>query len=390
MKRIMFVDDETAVLEGLRNVLRPLRSRWSMRFATGGEQALEALAAEPADVVVSDMRMPGMDGLALLGQVKARYPNAARIVLSGYADLSAVAAASAVAHQYLLKPCDVEALRAVIERTCGLQDVLSSESLRRTIGSMGALPSAPRMYAELTRALADPDVEVKQVAAIVKQDVGMSSRVLQFVNSAFYGLAQRITSIESAIVYLGMNTVRHLALTIEVVSSFRGAGLEDFERHAALTARIAKRLVSEGPQADVAFAAGLLHDAGKLVLANRLEGPLAEAARIAAESGRPMHEVEREVIGANHCEVGAYLLGLWALPNALVEAVAFHHQVERLREGPVDPVAAVCAANLLARTVSPGGEEAAPRNPHLLDAMARDRVAGWREIAAREAALVEA
>jgi HD-like signal output (HDOD) protein len=388
MKRILFVDDESAVLEGLRNVLRPLRARWHMRFANGGPEALHALAAEPADVVVSDMRMPGMDGLALLREVKERFPNAARIVLSGYADLSAVAAASAVAHQYLLKPCDVDALRAVIERTCGLHDVLTSESLRRTVGGLGALPSAPRVYGELTRALADPDVDVKRVAAIVKQDVGLSSRVLQFVNSAFYGLAQRITSIESAIVYLGMNTVRHLALTIEVASCFDAGAFEDFERHAVLTARIAKRLVPGGASADVAFAAGLLHDAGKLVLANRMEGAWAEAERCARASGRPIHEVEREVLGANHCEVGAYLLGLWALPHALVEAVAFHHAVERLGDGPVDAVAAVCAANVLAHAVSPGSEPAAAAGVEVLDNLARDHVAGWREIAVREAGRV--
>ncbi|MBK9519135.1 MAG: HDOD domain-containing protein [Anaeromyxobacter sp.] len=391
-RQLLFVDDEPAVLSGLRHALREHRHRWSMRFAQGGAEALAFLAEQPADVVVTDMRMPGMDGLALLAQVKAGWPDAARVVLSGYADLAAVAQASAVAHQYLLKPCDAATLVAVVERAIELQDVLCSEALRRTVGAMGSLPAVPRVYQRLTLALGDPDVEVKQLAGIVQQDLGMATRVLQFVNSAYYGLAHQVASIEGAIVYIGTNTLRHLALTLEVQASFAGAvrsaELARFERHAALTARLARRMVGDPVRGEVAFAAGLLHDAGKLVLLDRLPGAYAEAGRRAAAERRPQIELEREVVGADHAAVGAYLLGLWGLPHAILEAVAFHHDESRLARGGLDTVEAVGAANLLAHAASkdhPAAEEA----PQALARLMAGSQAAWAELADRELARLD-
>jgi HD-like signal output (HDOD) protein len=387
MKRVLFVDDEQAILDGLRNVLRADRRRWRMRFAASGEAALAELQSEPADVVVSDMRMPGMDGVAFLQEVRERFPTAARVVLSGFAELASVAKAAAVAHQYLLKPCDPEVLRALLERTCALQDVLQSDTLRRTIGKLGALPSSPRTYQALTQALEDPDVPIKRLAAIVEGDMGMSSRVLQFVNSAYFGLLQRITGIEAAIAYLGINTVRHLALTLEVSSAFRvddADALADLERHGYLTARIARRLVPQD-RAEAAFAAGLLHDAGKLVLLSRVREGYEEAQRRARDGAAPELEAEREVIGADHAEVGAYLLGLWGLPHSIIEGVAFHHQEAAApSSGALDVCAAVRLANLLAH-------EALGTRPQteLLARMAGDRLAAWREVAVGEARIPE-
>ena len=384
MKRILLVDDEPAILDGLRHVLRPERSRWQMEFAEGGEAALAAMAARPFDVIVTDMRMPGMDGLAVLGHVRRAYPWVARIVLSGYADLASVAQASSVAHQYLLKPCEASVLRNVIERALRLQDLLSNEVLRKAVGQLGTLPSAPRVYHALSAALGQRDVEISKVAAIVKQDVGVVTRVLQFVNSAYFGLSRRVTSVEAAIVCLGLNALRHLALTQEVFQAFPGvsdAAFSELERHAALTARIARRL-STPAEADAAFAAGLLHDAGKLVLMSRASEGFARAVDEARRRESPLFTVEKELLGATHAEVGAYLLGLWDLPHGIVEPVAFHHDAERLATSGCGTVHAVAAADLLAHEVTEGGGAWSAA----LDALpARDRLAEWREIARAEA-----
>jgi len=389
---LLFVDDERPILNGLRNVLHRDRGRWDLRFALGGAEALALLAEHPADVIVTDMRMPELDGLALLRAVQLGWPRAARIVLSGYADLALVAQASAVAHQYLLKPCDPEVLRTVIERALELQALLGSETLQRTIGELGTLPSTPRLFLDLSEALSDPDVSLTRLAAIVEEDVGLSTRVLQFVNSAYYGLARRVTGIEEALVLLGIGTLRHLALTLEVARTFTGGpraplSLEAFERHALLTARIARRIVADQSRAEAAFAAGLLHDCGKLVLMDRLPGPFAEALATSARDGRPLHVVERELLGADHAEVGAYLLGLWGLPHAIVEGVAFHHSEERMTAGSLDTVVAVGAANLLARAA---GDQAAAglaeRERGRLEVLARGHQAAWLELASAEAA----
>jgi HD-like signal output (HDOD) protein/ActR/RegA family two-component response regulator len=326
---VLFVDDDPAVLAGLKTVLRSERHRWTMRFAARGDEALQALAAAPADVVVTDMRMPGMDGLTLLRRVRELYPATARIVLSGYADLGAVAQASAVAHQYLLKPCEAGVLRGVVGRAIELRILLDRPGLREVVGSLGALPTVPGVYHALTAALGDADAGVAGIAAIVNRDVGLAGRVLQFVNSAYFGLARQVTSIESAIVYLGLNTLRHLALTLEVLRAFEDAGaeVERFQRHSILVARIARRLTGDPVAAEAAFAAGLMHDAGKLAIMARLPDTWRDIQARARAAGTGSLQAEREVLGADHAEVGAYLLGLWSLPHVLVEAVAFHHAV---------------------------------------------------------------
>ncbi len=395
-RRLLFVDDDPAVLDGLRNVLRSERGRWDMRFATGAEEALSKLRLEAADVVVTDLRMPGLDGLGLLDEVRRGWPDAARIVLSGHADLPAVAKASSVAHQYLVKPCAAETVKHVVERAIAVQDLLGDDGLRRTVGALGSLPSAPRLYVELTEALGDSDVAVKRLVAIVEEDVGMSSRVLQFANSAYFGLPQQVTSIESAIVFLGVNTLVHLALTLEVFRQFGGpvadrAAFDALERHALLTARIARRLVGDEPLASSAFAAGLLHDSGKLVLMRRLPGPYAEAGDRAARLGIPMCQAETEILGANHAQVGAYLLGLWGLPHAIIEAVAFHHDEARQAAATLDTVAAVAAADFLANAVAgEGRKDVGGTDADQLGRLAMDRSAQWWSLALREAARIAA
>jgi putative nucleotidyltransferase with HDIG domain len=387
MIRVLFVDDEIAILEGLRNVLRGERKRWVMKFAEGGKAALDLLANEAFDVIVTDMRMPGMDGLALLRHVRQSHPRMTRIVLSGYSELGQAAEASVVAHQMLMKPCDADVLRNAIDRALRVQALLSNEALRGLVGGLGTLPSAPRMYQALTVALADPNADVKKLAAIVEQDVGMSSRVLKFANSAYFGFPKRISSIESAIVCLGTNAVRHLALTFEVFSAWGSQGdlpFDQLERHSLLTARIARKMANDRAQAEVAFAAGLLHDAGRMVLMSRGREPFAAAVEEARRRHVPLHVAEASVFGATHAEVGAYLLGLWDLPHNVVEPVALHH-------APVpgqprsDTSAIVALANVLAHEALEWKDGDGEADTERVDLDGVDDVARWRELAHTEA-----
>jgi putative nucleotidyltransferase with HDIG domain len=387
VSRILFVDDEAAILDGLRNVLRAERRRWSMSFALGGEAALEALAEAPFDVIVTDMRMPGMDGLTLLGAVRERHPRVARVVLSGHADLSVVAQASSVAHRYLLKPCEPVALRDVIERALRLQELLANDALRTAIGGLGTLPAAPSVVQALAAAFEDPEVEIRKLAAIVKRDVALSARVLHFANSAYCGFAQRIASIESAVLGLGLATLRHLALTVEVFRSFPGAGgdaFEQLERHALLTARIARRVAPQPHEAELVFAAGLLHDAGKLVLMSRAPDAFRRAGEEARRRGVPSHVTEREALGATHAEIGAYLLGMWDLPHAIVDAVAFHHALDRVGQNGFDTLSAVALADALAHGAK--GDAAHEEGSAVVARLATyGDPARWRELALAEA-----
>jgi len=353
MRRILFVDDDSAVLEGLQRTLRSQQHQWEMAFAPGGEAALTLLEASPFDVIVSDMCMPGMDGATLLTQVRELYPHLVRIVVSGQTELETVLRAVPVAHQSLAKPCDVNMLRVAVERACHLKTLLSDDSICRTVGAMGELPSLPRVYEALTRALANPDVLLGDIAKIVEQDVAISAKILQLVNSAFFGLAQPITTIRSAVSYLGINTLKNLVLSVEVFRAFQpdkrlsGFSLEALQSHAQFTARIASRLPVPKHLADVAVLAGLLHDVGKLILAWKLPERLAQVLAGTRAEQRPMFRAEEELGGPTHAEIGAYLLGLWGLPYAIVEAVALHHAPTRVPHQSFDAVAAVYVANFL-------------------------------------------
>jgi HD-like signal output (HDOD) protein len=364
MRRVLFVDDEPRTLEELQRMLRPQRQEWEMAFAPGGEAALALMEAHPFDVIVSDMRMAGMDGVSLLCRVREEFPQVVRIALSGHTELSTALQVVPVAHQFLAKPCDAEMLRVAIERACHLKALLNDDSIRTTVGALGDLPSLPRSYEELTQALADPDVSLQRVARIVEQDVGISAKILQLVNSAFFGIAHSITNIQGAVSYLGINTLKSLVLSVEIFRVFEpknplpGFSLEELQRHARLTAHIAARLPVPKHIADIALVAGMLHDLGKLIMAWKLSERFKEMLVETAEEHCPLYQVEEREYGFSHAEIGAYLLGLWGLPYTVVEAVALHHAPNRVPHQNFDAVSAIYVANLLAhelQDISVGG-----------------------------------
>ena len=220
MQRILFVDDEPGILDGLRRTLRPMRSVWLMQFADGGQTALQILEGGEIDVVVSDMRMPGMDGAELLQIVRERWPSVARIILSGHADRSAAVRSVGVAHQFLVKPCDGNELRSVVQRTCALRATLISPEVLSTLTELGELPAIPALYAALNRELAKPEPSLPALSKLIGRDPGMSAKILQLVNSAFFGLRRRVKSINEAVTNLGTDVVRSLALSSTAFTTF--------------------------------------------------------------------------------------------------------------------------------------------------------------------------
>ena len=388
MTRILFVDDETKVLDGLRRLLRPQRLQWDMSFVQGGEGALALLDQTPFDVIVSDLKMPGMDGTTLLERARERHPQVVRIVLSEYADLEAAFRAAQVAHQLLLKPCDAEMLRVAIDRACSLQSILTGEALAGMVGALGELPSAPRLYIALTQALADPDSSMEDIAAVVEQDVAISAKVLQLVNSAFFGLSRNVSSVKHAVSYLGVNILQSLVISVEAFRIFSGGdeiegfSIDEFEGHSQLTAGIARQLDLPEHLGEPAVVGSLLHDVGKLVLAARAPGRFQEALRTVRKTRQPLYRVETGLYGVTHAEIGAYLLGLWGLPTAVTEAVAHHHAPGRVPHQGFDAVVAVYVANTLAHHVSASALRPEPMNAELLGSLGvADRYPTWQEAA---------
>lgn len=389
MKRILFVDDEPRILEGLQNLLRKNRRKWEMSFAVGGAAALELLKTQSFDVLVSDMRMPGVDGAQLLRHAKDHHPKTVRIILSGHMDLKMALQAVPVAHQFLSKPCEALELENVVERACGVQELLNDDtgSLGQMIGRINQLPSAPKTYHALMQALAEDRAGTDDIARLLKQDMAICAKLLQVVNSAFFRLARRIANVEEAVRYLGFAMVRNLALTVEVFQSaepLHGLSLEALQEHALRVAALAKRLCRDKAQAEDAFMAGLLHDIGYLILATEMPDRLEQALRQAAQEQIPPYQAEYQLLGVSHAEIGAYLLGLWGLPYPIIEAVANHHQPQRVPQRGFDALAAVYLANLLVQETTapnlPGGQSPDPAYLESLG-VTPAQLAEWRELA---------
>ena len=362
-KTILFVDDEQRVLDGIRRTLRGMRGSWQMEFASGGAEALELMAHQPVDIIVSDMRMPEMDGASLLLEVMRRHPKTVRLVLSGYSDQEMVLKSVGIAHQYISKPCDAESIHRIVTRTGHLRDFLHSEPLQLLVAEMSSLPSMPSLYTELLEEIRSPLSSTKRIGEIIERDIGMTAKVLQIVNSAFFGLRRQVSSAIEAISLLGQDTVMALALSSAIfsaceVKALGGVSLEAFWADGIRVGALARKLArfesldSVGQQS--AFTAGMLHDVGRLVLASQFPARYDKAMARMREVGSTLLEAEHEEFGASHPEVGAYLLGLWGLPDAIVEAVAYHHRPSGPGDMAFTSLLAVHVANSVIEHVESG------------------------------------
>jgi len=326
------------ILQALGRQLHSLRREWDLEFAAGGEEALRVMAERPCKVVVSDMQMPGMDGGELLAEVMKRYPDTVRLVLSGGADQVVMVRNIGPVHQHLCKPCDPQELRAVIQRVMTFDLSIPDSSLRELVTRMDRLPSLPKLYSDLVQALEKPDVGFDEVTAIISRDIGMMALILRLANSAFFGIGQSVSNPSEAISRLGLETVKSLVLSMGVFSQLEtkempGWSVEAFWDHCLLTAAackvIARAAGADRKGVDESFVAGMLHDAGRLILVANLRDTYATVLRFARDRNIPLQDAEQQVLGSTHAEVGGYLLALWGLPVAVVEAIAFHHNPSR-------------------------------------------------------------
>jgi putative nucleotidyltransferase with HDIG domain len=328
-KKILFVDDEANILDGLRRTLRDMRREWEMEFAAGGRQAIEILSSRTIDVLVTDMRMPGMDGRQLLEKVKQSYPLIVRIILSGHSDKNVIFSSVGLAHQFLSKPCDSETLRATVARACAMRELLEDQHLIEVVSSIDALPSLPSVYKEVVEEINSEEGSLEKIGEIISRDAGMSAKLLQLASSAFFGLPQRSKSIARVVNLLGIETIKTLILSVNIFAQYERAGLASISKlwdHSLGVGMIAKSIAkSEKLDHEEAFLAGLLHDLGKLILLDKFPGKCEETINLSNTSGCPIWEAEQTVLGTTHAHIGAYLMGIWGLSGTLVEAIAFHH-----------------------------------------------------------------
>ncbi len=389
---ILFVDDEPNILSGLKRMLRSMRKSMTFYFAENGHDALTVMATENIDIIVSDMRMPGMDGATLLTTVQQQYPQAIRIMLTGHADEKAIMRTIGVVHQFLAKPAEPATLKRVLERAAALQNLMNDDHLKQLVSGIGSLPSMPETYARLQRTLQRSDSSLAEVAHIIEQDLAMSAKILQLVNSAFFGLYNHIESPFRAVNLLGMDTVKALVLGIGVFSEIQAEqsklfAINDLWTHSMTTAAFARGIAAcesnDNELIDNAFIAGLLHDIGKLLLFSQMRSSYEKAVGYALETPSTMDNAEQKIFGACHGDIGGYLIGLWGLPGPVVESITFHHRLENYPEPSFCPAVIVHAADYIYYRLHPDSYPGKPpqlNEPVLQQIGMIDHQASWTEL----------
>lgn len=333
--QVMFVDDESRVLSGIERALIMQDTEWECRFASSGHEALTLLEEIPADVVVSDMRMPFMDGAEFLTQVRNRWPGTIRIILSGYSEPDATLRMLDVAHRFVSKPCDSSVLLTMVGSALTLRDMFQDPAVIEIVGRISRLPAAPKVFTEVNRLIASPTSDTRHIAALLGSDPALSAKIMQLANSAYFARGNHIHDIGSAITHLGLEQVKLLVLASQIFAdAATDPYVEQLQGHALLASTLAARLSNrqgvESTAALLARIALLIPEMRKTACTTTTRGNI------------PLHAA-----------VGAYLLALWGLPIDIVEAVAHHVQPALSLDQHFGVIGTVHVAVALANNVVP-------------------------------------
>ena len=340
MRRVLFVDDDPET----RRVYGHLQDYWPQGFEThtaeSTSEALHLMGQGRFDVVVSDLNMPDRPGLDFLKEITELHPSVARIVVSGHADHLKAAEALNVAHRYFSKPLNLDVLGALLKQLCQYHYLLHTERIQRMIFSTGALPVLPATWGKLAELLNSPEADINDIAAIVEEDPGLTSKLLHTVNSAYFGMPRKVVSPAEAIQIVGLELLRGLMMGMKVFEFYQSRPLvrsvfSNIWEHSLRTATGARKIAATEHQTleacNLAFTAGLLHDVGKLVLAANAERDYRVVLDLSNKSAVPLEAAELGIFGCTHADIGAFLFALWGFPDAVIQAVANHHRLEGIK-----------------------------------------------------------
>ena len=387
-KHILVADANTETFEEFRQMLGP---KWKVTGVETGAATLSALKDQPYDVLVVSLHLADMETSQLLNRVRSKFPKTVRFVVAADQDRQRVVKEVLGAHQFLTRPFDAEGLRSSIERAMAFELWIDSSRLRELVARMRTLPTVPALYHELLAALRSSNTTTEEIGELIAKDMSIMTKLLQVINSAYFGLPRTITSAEEAVGLLGFETIKSMVMAVKLLNQYDRIKPSDFSidglwQHSTAVAQNARRLVlletGDRAKAEEAFAAGLLHDVGKVVLAGNFGEQYRGAQSLAAKRQIPLWQVEKEIFGASHGEVGAYLLGLWGMPLEILEAAALHPEPSRSVNKCFSALTAVHVANVLEHEVA-ARAEGRPAPPvdtaYLKEIGMLERLPAWRE-----------
>jgi len=342
MIRLLLVDDEEKVVEGLQRRLRLHLRDYDISIAFSGPQALEILEKNNIDIIVSDLRMPEMDGAEFFQIVQEKHPQIIRFILSGHSEKDLFVTSSLFIHQHLSKPCEAARLAGIIKETIESLESLAQQEVKKTISQITQLPELPKTYQKLNVALQTNGETNETVSSLIEKEPALVARIMKISNSAFFGVGGQISSIEEALTLLGLDMIRGLVLLHDLtqilqVPKSSGLDTEILWCHSINTSLVAKEMGRKNQLSanviEEAYTVALLHDLGKLILAHVYDQEYQEALTTSREQRIPLWKIEKDLFGNCHAEVGAHLLQLWGLPKTFVEAIKFHHCPHRKSSG---------------------------------------------------------
>lgn len=362
MKRVLFVGEDQPLWREIRNEPSDFSGAWTAEFAKSGPEGLACAERCSFDAVVADVQLFDMSGIELLDEIMRRQPDALRIVVSEQGDLQNTVKCIGKAHHHLLKPCDVAMLVSALNQQLPLGTWQPNKTVQDLIGKMRWAPSPPSIYFRIALEMESLTASVETIGQIISQDPPITAKVLQLANSAVFGLHLQVNEPAEAVAYLGLEATRTLVLLAHTFSEFdrlpkAGFSVDELWYHSVLVGQFARQIAlmeQQAPDAgEQAYAAGLLHDLGKVLFAANLPVPFGQTVLLAKQTGISLHAAESQVFGANHAEIGACLLGIWGLPTPIVEAVALHHQPSLAADKTFGALTAVHAADVFAQQTAP-------------------------------------
>lgn len=389
-KNILLVDEDILILKALKRSLRQFNDQWTVSYAQNPHQALEQLEQGSIDVLITEVHLTATDGERFLRSFLAKHPNAARIILTGYTAAQAIFKFAGLAHQLLAKPWSDQTLIETIQRADLISRMLSDRQLKRTLNLIESFPSIPAVYLELSRKLKNGEPSVQEVGEIIIQDPSLVVKLLQIVNSPFYGLPMPVSDPQKAVALLGLDVVKGFVLTSGLFKQYENKKIACFKidalwQHSLKTANIVRQIAKNEHLAkeisEASFIASLLHDVGKIIVAFNFPDEFKEICNRSQKEQAPFWHIELQVMGSTHAEIGAYLLGLWGLPLAVIKAVQEHHQPDLNGLSGIDQTTLVHIANAIEKTtVNPSGEMPVDINPeYIAHLQLNESIAKWRK-----------
>jgi len=354
-KHLLLVDDDEGILNLLERLLANQSDDWVICKEQTGEAALTCLKEKHIDVILTDFDMPGIDGAMLLDVVAEEYPGTIRMIFSGnLEDDQQKLRLVESSHQVFMKPQNITDIRDMIVRAMNVRDYLPDDRLEEIVSKIKTLPSLPDLYIQLVDML-KTDCSSGEIGAVIEQDLAMSAKVLQLVNSAFFGLRERVGDPGQAVNLLGVQVIKSLVLMSNVFTQFEDAevdkeAIRELWRHGMSVAVGARNIAyaekMESDALEECFVSGLFHDIGKLILMVNMPSDYQWIKQHMAQQECRLVEAEQDILGSSHAEVGAYLLGIWGFSQNTIESAAFHHEPSLCPHRNFAPLTVVHTSNV--------------------------------------------